>query len=377
MDDSLSNDRVYKEWLKELKLQIRRSQAKASVRVNSALLELYWSIGSDIVEKQEQYGWGSGVISQLSRDLRAEFPDVKGFSITNLQYAKRFYSLYSQCNTNLVLHWDREKQDQLGVVSKQGEKTEVLVEPTGLLACSSIEVALTSVPWRHHVEIIIHTDSMDEALFYVFQTIEGGWSRERLKDNLRSDLFSRKGKAPNNFLELLPSPQGDLAKEVLKDPYSFDFISIADSYRERELENALVDNITDFLLELGQGFAYVGKQVPIAVGSKDLAIDLLFYHLEIRSYIVIELKAVEFDAAFTGQLGVYVAAVDRQLKKDIDNPTIGLLICKTKDNVYAEYSLRSSSQPIGISAYELTKLVPDDFKSSLPSIEEIESTLSE
>jgi predicted nuclease of restriction endonuclease-like (RecB) superfamily len=232
------------------------------------------------------------------------------------------------------------------------------------------------IPWRHHVEIFTKCKSTHEALFYVQKTIKNGWNRAVLMNFIETDLYNRQGKAITNFDRLLPDVQSDLAKEVLKDPYNFDLMGLTENYKEKELEDALVANITKFLLELGQGFAYVGRQYPIKVGNKERNIDLLFYHLELRCYVVIELKAREFEPEHTGKLGYYISAVNNQLKKDIDNPTIGMLIVKHKNNIDAQYSLESSSQPIGISEYQLSKLLPENFKSSLPSIEEIEQELN-
>jgi len=233
------------------------------------------------------------------------------------------------------------------------------------------------VPWGHHREIITKCKSGKEALFYIQKTVENGWSRAVLMNFLDADLYHKQGKALNNFERLLPEVQSDLAKEVLKDPYNFDFLTLTENYKERELETALSENITKMLLELGKGFAFVGRQVPIKAGSKELFMDMLFYHLKLRCYVVVELKARDFDGAFTGQLGVYVSAVNHQMRTEFDNPTLGLLICKTKDNVMAQYSLESSSHPIGISEYELSQLLPDNIKSELPSIEEIEEKLKE
>jgi len=232
------------------------------------------------------------------------------------------------------------------------------------------------IPWGHHVCIINRCKSVHEALFYVQKTIKNGWSRAMLMNFIEADLYQSQGKAINNFDRLLPDVQSDLAKETLKDPYNFDFLALTENYKEKELENALIDNITKFLLELGHGFAYVGKQYSIQIGNKLRNIDLLFYHLELRCYVVIELKVKDFEPEYTGKLGYYITAVNNQLKKNMDNPTIGLLIVKQKDNIDAQYSLESSSQPIGISEYTLSKLLPEDFKSSLPSIEEIERELN-
>jgi predicted nuclease of restriction endonuclease-like (RecB) superfamily len=369
-ENSLFGNKEYKTWVKELKERIRRSQVKASVQINSTMLELYWSIGADIVSKQAENKWGSSVIEQLSRDLRGEFPGIQGFSETNLRLMKRFFSFYSQFGTSLVPNSDDEKNQH---------QADAKIAPSSAGARAAVigTSLLSAVPWRHHVEIFRHCDTLEGALFYIGKTVEEGWSRETLISNLKSNLDARQGIAPNNFAKLLPPPQSSLAGEMLKDPYIFDFIALRERYVEMDLEKALVANVTDMLLELGQGFAFLGEQVPVMAGSKELFIDLLLYHVKLHCYVIVELKAQEFDAAFTGQLRTYVAAVNHQMKTNIDNPTIGLLICKSKDNVYAEYSLESSSQPIGISAYELTSILPSEFKSALPSIEEIEATLKD
>ena len=367
MEALFAKDKAYAQWLRELKSRIRQCQIKASVLVNTEMLKLYWSIGADIVDRQEKHGWGAGVIPQLSHDLKEEFPDTQGYSERNLREMRRFYVFYTQ---DTIRHQVGAELDSIQNVALLSENKIVETTVTGAASL------LFSIPWRHHTEIMSRTNSVNEALFYLGKTIENGWSRVELIENLKSDLYNRQGKAPSNYVALLPAPQGSLADEVIRDPYNFDFIALADEFRERELEDALVGSITEFLLALGRGFAYVGRQVPITVGTKTLYIDLLFYHLELRCFVVIELKAKAFEAEFTGKLGVYIAAVDEQWRKPTDNPTIGLLLCKTKDNVYAEYSLRSSSQPIGISAYEVSELLPDEYSSALPTIEEIESGLS-
>jgi predicted nuclease of restriction endonuclease-like (RecB) superfamily len=303
--------------------------------------------------------WGSGFYKQVSKELKSEFPDMQGFSKSNLYNMKKFYLFYNQENTIF----------QQVVGKKEDAITQQSVEQFTIHS-------IFQIPWGHHIEIFTQCKSVHEALFYVQKTIKNGWSRAVLMNFIEADLYSSQGKAINNFDRLLPDVQSDLAKETLKDPYTFDFVVLTENYKERELEDVLVENITKFLLELGQGFAYVGRQYPITVGSKERNIDLLFYHLELRCYIVIELKTRDFEPEHTGKLGYYVTAVNHQLKKDTDNPTIGLLICKTKDNVDAQYSLESSSQPIGISEYTLSKLIPENFKSSLPSIEEIERELN-
>jgi predicted nuclease of restriction endonuclease-like (RecB) superfamily len=336
------------------------------------MLELYWSIGADIVNMQAESKWGSGVIRALSQELRSEFSGARGFSETNLRYMKRFYLMYSGSIAMETVEFALLAfQHQAGAEIDSGEI--VALNQSG----QDIPPEIASVPWRHHMEIISHTETLEEAIFYVEQTIENGWSRSTLKDKMKSDLYSRQGKALNNFSRLLPVRQSALAGEMLKDPYMFDFISLRDEYIERELEAALVENVTKLLMELGHGFAFLGRQVPVMAGTKELWIDLLFYHVDLHCYIVVELKTEDFEAAHTGQLGAYVAAVNHQMKSGKDNPTIGLLICKSKDNVYAGYSLDSVSQPIGIAAYELADILPEEFKSTLPSIEDIEATLKE
>lgn len=372
-NSSLFGDKEYKAWVKELKGRIRQSQIKASVRINSSMLELYWSIGADIVVKQAESKWGSGVIRFLSQELRDEFPSSQGFSETNLKYMKRFYLTY---NNPAALP---PAKSPVGLIGQQAVDQLGSADTVGIgeSATSALSMGMASVPWGHHIEIFTHTDTIDEAMFYITHTAENGWSRSELKDMLKSRLYARQGQAPNNFLRLLPAADSTLAKEMLKDPYNFDFISLRKKYVEKELEDALVANVTKLLMEMGRGFSYLGRQVPILAGSKELFIDLLFYQVNLHCYVVVELKAEDFDAAHVGQLGTYVAAVNHQMRKSVDGPTIGLLICRSKDNVYAGYALDSSSQPIGVSSYELAEILPDEFKSVLPSIEDIEITLKD
>jgi predicted nuclease of restriction endonuclease-like (RecB) superfamily len=375
MSEALYSNKEYKAWVKELKERIRSSQIRAAVRANDTMLQLYWSIGADIVERQEAKGWGSKVIPQLSKDLRAELPGIEGFSESNLGLMKRFYVFYSNFGTNLV-----PKSVDSAISYQPGAK--LLSEGVDTLESGSegtivMPSVFAAVPWRQHVEIFRHCKTEDEAVFYMRKTVENGWSRGVLMNMMDANLYAAQGKAITNFSQILPNPQSELAGEVLKDPYNFDFVELREGYIEKELEDALAANITKFLLELGQGFAFVGQQVMLHVGEHDAFTDLLFYHLKLRCYIVIELKATEFKAEYMGQLGLYVSAINHLMKTDADKPTIGLLICKSKDNVMAEWSLESSSQPIGISAYELSDLIPEDYKSSLPSIEEIEAQLTD
>lgn len=365
MRADVKKDSEFKQWLVDLKGRIRQSQLRAAVRVNSELLRLYWDLGQDIVVRQMDAVWGSGFYKQVCDEIRTEFPEMQGFSKTNLYNMKKFYLFYSQDNT--IFH------QAGGNLEMPKNEKNIIHQYTG----DEIgDHPIFQIPWRHHIEIFTKCKSVPEALFYIQKIIKNGWSRAVLMDFMKTNLYQAQGKSINNFDRLLPEVQSDLARETLKDPYNFDFLTLTDDYKEKELEDALMENITKFLLELGQGFAFLGKQFPIKIGNRERSIDLLFYHLELRCYVVVELKVKEFEPEYTGKLGYYIVAVNEQLKKEIDNPTIGLLICGTKDDIEVRYSLKSSSQPIGISEYTFSKLVPENFKSSLPSIEEIERELT-
>ena len=368
----MKKDSDYKQWLTDLKSRIRQSQIKAAVKVNTELLRLYWDLGKDIVARQMEAAWGEGFFEQLSQDLLKEFPDMKGFSTSNLYYIRQFYQFYTK-GKSIRQQAVGEIPHQLGAelqpVCNQGDR--ILHQVGGELE----DHPIFQIPWRHHVQIFTKAKSIKEALFYVQKTIENGWSRAVLMNFMEAGLYAAQGKALTNFKRLLPEPQSDLANQMLKDPYNFDFLTLTEPYKEKELEDALVSNITQLLLELGQGFAYVGRQVPVKIGDKERFIDLLFYHLELRCFVVIELKATEFEPEYVGKLGVYVAAINHQRKKPTDNPTIGMIICKTKNHVEVKYSLEAVNHPIGVSDYQLAQLLPDDLKSSLPSIEELEEEL--
>ncbi|MBM9520604.1 DUF1016 family protein [Desulforhopalus vacuolatus] len=342
MGSNLTQDSDYLEWLKELKKKVRQSQLKAAVAVNTTLLEFYWDLGADIVEKQKNSSWGSGFLKWLSHDLMSEFPDMKGFSKRNLEQIRRWYLFYSEA----------------GPIAKQPA------------------TQLFSIPWWHNVVIVSKCKTTPKAFFYIQKTIENNWSRSVLTHQIESGLYEREGKAMTNFRTTLPAPQSDLAQQILKDPYNFDFLTLTEDYNERELEQNLIQHITKFLLELGAGFAYIGKQVPIQVGERDFFLDLLFYHTRLHCYVVIELKIVDFEPEHAGKLNFYIKAVDETLRKDGDNPTIGILLCKNKDRVVVEYALSDIHKPIGVSEYQLTQALPENLKSSLPSIEEIEAKLS-
>ena len=356
----LSKNSYYRSWVKELKQRYLSARLKASIEANRTLLEYYWSLGRDIANKQYGNTYGSGFYKTLSHDLRSEMPEEKGFSERNLRNMYDFYKTYSQVVENL----QQAAANSSGTNRRQGAD-DLLRE-------------ICSIPWDHQCRIVSKCKGdANKALFFVRKVIENGWGRNVLLNFLGTDLYERQAKAITNFSKTLPALQSDLAQQTTKDPYVFNFLTMTEDYNERELEDALVANVTKFLVELGTGFAYMGRQYRMQVGEKEIFIDLLFYNTRIHAYCCIELKTGSFEPAHLGQLGLYVSAVNHQLKTEHDNPTIGLLICKDKDNIEAQYSLEGYNLPLGISQYELTKLIPNEIKSTLPSIEEIESTLEQ
>ena len=369
---TMASNSDFKSWVSQLKQDIRSAQIRAAIKVNTELLRLYWRIGADICEKQKSASWGDGWLKELSRELMTEFPDMKGFSHRNLQYIRQWYLFYNQENTIV-----QQAVAQLEDVNVQQAVAKLDDDMRQQTVAQISEDVFFSVPWGHHLYIISQCKDVSRAVFYLKKTVENGWSRAVLLNYLDTNLYERQGKAVNNFNRLLANPQSELAAQTLKDPYNFDFLTLDGEYRERELEQALTHNVTRFLLELGTGFAFVGSQVSLQVGEDTVYPDLLFYHLELRCYVVVELKVTKFKGEHLGQLGVYVSAVNHIKKKPTDNPTIGLLICKTKNNVMAQYALESTNQPIGISEYQLSKLMPEHIQSQLPTIEDIEATLSD
>lgn len=337
----LNHNSDYKRWLKDLKQKVQQTQIKAAVQVNTTLLTFYWELGADIVQRQSTANWGDGFLKQLSKDLMKAFPDIKGFSERNLKYIRQWFLFYSQ----------------------------------GQAIGQQAVAQLAQVPWGHNLQIISKCQSVDEAQYYIRSTIEHGWSRNVLIHQIDSGLWQREGTALSNFSATLPAVQSDLAQQTLKDPYVFDFLTLTKSYNEKELEQGLIEHITQFLLELGAGFAYMGKQVKLQVGTRDFYIDLLFYHARLHCYVVIELKAGDFEPEHAGKLNFYIKAVDEQLRKEGDAPTIGILLCKNKDKLVAEYALSDIQKPIGVSEYQLTQSLPENLQSQLPSVEEIEQEL--
>lgn len=328
----------YADWLAELKGRIHATQQRATLAVNRELIGLYWQIGQDILIRQAEQGWGAKVIDRLAQDLRTAFPAMKGFSPRNLKYMRAFAEAWPD--------------------------TEF------------VQAVLAQLPWYHQIALLDKLSHKEDRRWYAAKAIEHNWSRNVLVMQIESGLMQRSGTAVTNFGSSLPQAQSDLARESLKDPYRFDFLGLTEEAQERDVENALVKHVTEFLLELGAGFAFVGRQVLLDVGGDEFFIDLLFYHLKLRCYVVIELKGGKFKPEHLGQLGFYLTAVDRQLKNEQDNPTIGLLLCKSKNKVVAEYALGDKSQPMGIAEYKLAESLPLEWQTSLPSIEQLERELT-
>jgi predicted nuclease of restriction endonuclease-like (RecB) superfamily len=327
-------------WIKELKSKIHEAKRKVAFSVNTQLLELYWEIGKDISFKRENSDWGSNFIVAIEVELRREFPEMKGFSRRNLYAILQWYTFYS-AKYQFVPH------------------------------------TVAQIPWGHNRLIISKIKSVEEAEFYCKATIKNGWDRGILEIQIKSNYYIKIGNSSNNFENTLPEIQSKMAVETLKDPYNFDFLGLLDDALEKSIEDELTKHITKFLLELGKGFAFLGRQYKIEISESDYYIDMLFYHVELRCYVVVELKSGKFKPEYAGKLNFYLSAVDSQLKKEYDNPTIGILLCKSKDKIEAEYALRDINKPIGISEYRLTDAIPDDIKAKLPSIEDLETQLGE
>lgn len=357
MSKLIKTDPSYRAWIQDVSRRFRRSQLKAAVKINDEMLRFYWSLGQDISRMSEEARYGTGFYKTISRDLKDIFPDVHSFSPTNLKYMRYFYEMYPDVKNRLQPGDDyRTKGNRQQAVDDLGKE------------------AIFYIPWGHHMVLLNKLKgNQNKALFYVRQTLENNWSRAVLLNYLDTDLYERQGKAVTNFSLTLPEPQSDLAQAITRDPYNFDFLTIRERYDEKELKDALMDKVENFLMELGTGFAFMGREVRLEVGNKEKFLDMLFYNTRRHCYVVVEVKAVDFDSSFAGQLGTYVVAVNHQIKTELDNPTIGLLICKGMDRVEAQYALESTSQPLGVSSYELSRLIPEEFKGSLPTIEEIEA----
>ena len=354
--DGMLADMEYVEWLADVKARFRQSQIKASVRVNTTMLEFYWSVGRDLVRLRAEERWGAGVVKQFALDMRQAFPNETGFSDTNVKYMKRWYSFYFERVTK-----GQQVADQLaGDEKSQRLVGQIEVAEKGQQVADQLEMpeVFGKVPWFHHVQIFCHCDTLDEALFYINKIIEEGWSRSWLEDQIAAKLFLSQGSAVTNFSQTLPLPQSQLAKEILKDPYHFDFLAMKEKYDEHDLEESLVANVTQFLLELGKGFSYVGRQMELQMpGGQTFFPDLVFYHIPQHRYVIIELKAVKYIPEFAGKLNFYVTAADKLLRGDGDNPSVGLIICKSTDKTIVEWSLQDIQKPLGVATYQLQEVV--------------------
>lgn len=337
MTDQTSSTQNYTALLASIKERIQSAQVRASLAVNNELVLLYWGIGNEITRRQKEEGWGTKVIDTLARDLKRSFPDMQGFSLRNLKYMKAFAEA-----------WPEE---------------------------AIVQAPLAQITWYHNITLIHKVKNAEERLWYAAQAIQNGWSRNVLVIQIEAGLFRRQGKALTNFQRTLPAPQSDLAQQLLKDPYNFDFLTLSVDAHERDLERGLLAHLRSFLLELGVGFSFVGSQYPLEVAGEDYRIDLLFYHLKLRCFVVIDLKGGAFKPEYTGKMNFYLAAMDDLLKHPSDQPSIGLILCKSKKELVVEYALRNTTTPMGIAEFQYLEKLPEELKGSLPTIDEIEAEL--
>ncbi len=366
---------LYSTLLSDIKTRVRQGQLRAGFSANAEMLAAYWDIGKMIHDRQQLEGWGKGVIPRLANDLKNELSEVKGFTERNLKFMVQFYKEYSDLSIGKPVVSQLENQTIHRKISGELQKVK---PPVSQLQNTGIQNNLFIMTgWAHHIILIQKVKDLPTRYWYMQQCLTNGWSRNTLADMIVSKLHERQGNAATNFDLTLPSPQSALAKQMLKDPYIFDFSTLATEYTERELETELVKHLEKFLVELGAGFAFVGRQYKLVISEKEFYIDLLFYHLRMRCFVVIELKRGDFIPEYAGKMNFYCSAVDDLLKHPSDGPTIGLILCQGKDKLFAEYALRDIHKPIGISDYELTRILPDNLKSSLPSIEEIEAEMAE
>ena len=367
-------DQEYVQWLGEIKARYRNAQIKASIKVNAEQLIFNWQLGRDLVMRKAEERWGAGVVEQISLDLQAEFPESKGFSTTNLWYMKQWYRFYA--NNGQKLH---QLGGELQATDNQMAKKlhqiggEIAENGKPNLTGADFPALLALIPWRHHVEIVSKCKNIDEALFYIVRTASEGWSRNTLMNGIKADYYHTSGGAITNFSERLPSPQSELAQAITKDTYDFGFVTLKKGYEEEELETELEKQLTRFLLELGTGFAYLGRQKQIVVAGKTRKLDMLFFHIPLNCYVVVELKAVPFQPEFAGKLNFYVNAVDDLMKTPSQNSTIGLLICSNKDETEVQYAFKGVQTPMGVASYNNVQV--KQIQDQLPSIEELKKRI--
>ena len=352
---------TYADLLGQIKTRIQQGQTRAVMSANAEMISMYWEIGCLLDEQQKERGWGARVIPRLSKDIHNELPEVKGFSERNLKRMIAFYRTYPAFQTIVP-----QAVAQLAPRSKMPHAV-AQIHPNELIL---------SLPWGHHFLLIEKVEDHETRFWYMQQVLEQGWGRDTLSAMIKSSVHKRQGKLTSNFKTHLPLPQSELVEQTLKDPYIFDFLSLGEEAQEREIEKELTKHITKFLLELGAGFSFVGSQYPLEISGKDYYIDLLFYHLKLRCFVIIELKAGEFKPEYTGKLNFYLSAVDKILKQGEDKPSIGIILCKSKDKVIAEYALKDMSKPMGVSEYKIVRAIPEKLKTSLPTIDELEKELS-
>ena len=377
-------DKEYLRWFSEIKNKIRTTQIRAALAANATLIEFYYDLGRMIVEKQAESTWGDKLIQRLSKDLQAEFPEMSGLSYSNLRFCKQFFN-YFQLNSQTVNVIGQQTVNKLQNAKNQDNTicqqsvskfNSQLGEGLSPEACEKLKNLVFNTPWGHLIQIINKIKDLRTALFYLQETQKNAWSRDVLALQIKNQLHQRQGKAVTNFTLTLPEHTSDLAQQTLKDPYVFDFLTITKPYREKDIENQLIQHIAKFLLELGKGFAFVGQQYHLEFADSDYYIDLLFYHIQLKCYVVIELKNTKFIPEYAGKLNFYLSAVDTLLKKEDDKSTIGILLCRDKNNIEAEFALRDIHKPMGVSEFDLTNILPEELKCSLPTIEEIEQCVT-
>jgi predicted nuclease of restriction endonuclease-like (RecB) superfamily len=363
-------DQDYLTFLNEVKSLIRQGHNKTALAVNAGLIQTYWILGHRIAQQQSLFEGRNNYVEQLAKDLRAEFPKMKGFSRSNLFYIRKFYQFYINASVQQSVGLNEFSTNVLSV-----RQPVTLNNENSVQQAFGLSFGMLSVPWGHHVVLLDKVKTVDEAIFYLQQTIENSWSRAILVLQIEQDLYSRQGKAITNFEQTLPEKQALMAGQILKDPYNFGFLTIESQAHELDIERQLTEHITKFLLELGKGFAFIGRQYPLQVGNKDYRLDLLFYHIRLRCFVVIDLKVVEFEPEFAGKMNFYLSAVDDQIKTPDDQPSIGMILCKNKNKLEVEYALQGMSKPIGVSEFTVTQALPAELKSTLPTVEEFEIEL--
>jgi predicted nuclease of restriction endonuclease-like (RecB) superfamily len=371
MGIELTTGQSYKDLLISIKQQVRSAQAKAALAVNSALIQLYWNMGKMIANNQALFEGRNNYVEQLANDLRAEFPEMKGFSRANMFFIRKFYQFYAGSISV-------EQAVRLEENTPQNTSVQQLValNPDSVQQPVRLDFLLFTIPWGHHVVIINKIKEPSEAMFYLQQTLENNWSRTILTFQIEQGLFHRQGKAITNFHQTLPEVQAHMASQILKDPYNFGFLTMEPKAQELDIEKQLIEHITKFLLELGKGFAFIGRQYPLQVGGKQYRLDLLFYHIRLRCFVVIDLKLVDFEPEFAGKMNFYLSVVDDQLKTLEDQPSIGIILCKNKNKLEVEYTLRGMNKPIGVSEFKVIDALPAELKSNLPTVEEFENELN-